>query len=144
MIPHLPQRPRQMWGSREGETSIRRRQLAAEPVGGLGERVERVPLATRADRGGADDQGAVCDGFGDGGVFAGGVEDGGGVNGRFGAFKGDAVFVDEAQIAEAEVVHRPGDGSDVVGVAGADEDDGEAGEFVSGEHSWLILGGVNL
>jgi hypothetical protein len=47
--------------------------------------------------------------------------------------------MDRQQIAEAEVVHRPGDRSNVVGIARADENDGQAVEFVLGEHSWLIL-----
>ncbi len=86
-----------------------------------------------AHGGGADDEGAVGDGLGYGGEFGGGVQDGGGVDGGAGGFEWDGVFIDDAEVGEAEVVHRAGDGADVLWVAGADEDDGDAVESF-GEH----------
>jgi len=128
----------------QGQAPFGRRQLAAQPIAGFGEGVERLLLAARTYRRCPDDQGAIGDGFGDGSVFAGRFEHGGGIDCRFRPFKGDPVLIHKTKIAEAEVIHCPGDRSDVVGVAGADEDDTEPVEFVFGEiwaeHPWFILG----
>ena len=43
------------------------------------------------------------------------------------AWKGDGEIVDDAEIGEGEVMHGAGYGTDVLGVAGAAEDDGEVG-----------------
>jgi len=88
-----------------------------------------------ADGGGAGDEGAVGDGLGDGRELSGGGEDGGGVDGGAGGFERDGILVDDAEVGEAEVVHGAGDGADVLRVAGADEDDGDAVKFRRGEHA---------
>jgi len=99
-----------------------------------------------ADGGGAGDEGAVGDGFGEGGEPAGLLHDGGGAHGGFGGlgvfdlsgFEGGGVVVDDAEVGEAEVLHGAGGGTDVAGVAGADEDDGEAGAICCGEHGSIV------
>ena len=60
------------------------------------------------------------------GELAGVLEDGGGVHGGFGRGEGDGEVVDDAEVGEAEVVHGAGYGADVRGIAGANEDDGDA------------------
>ena len=91
-----------------------------------------------ADGGGANDEVAVGDGFGDGGADGRGVEDGGGIDGGARAFERHGEVVDDAEVGEAEVMHRPGDGADVIGVARADEDDSYPGEsrFIQHEDSF--------
>jgi len=107
----------------------------------MGEGVERMFEDAVADGGGSEDQGAVGDGFGDGGWLGGGLEDAGGMNGGFFSgqrgFEGDGKVVDDAEVGEAEVVYGAGDGSDVRGIAGADEDDVEAG-LLLGEHEDMV------
>lgn len=88
-----------------------------------------------ADGGGADDEGAVGDGLGYGGEFGCGGEDGGRIDGGACGFEWDRVLVDDAEVGEAEVVHRAGDGADVLRVAGADENDGDAVEIFRREHA---------
>ena len=51
-----------------------------------------------------------------------------------GCFEGGGEVVDDAEVREAEVLHGAGGGADVGGVAGADENDGEAGAGGGGEH----------
>ena len=117
--------------------------------GGFGQGVEGMVELAGADSGGAEDEGAVGDGGGEGGVFGGRGEDGGGVDGGFLGGLGVGVFcqecssergteiVDDAEVREAEVVHGAGDGTDVGGVAGANEDDDDAGT-VLGEHELMV------
>ena len=96
-----------------------------------------------ADGGGGDDEGAVGDGGGEGVVATGVGHDvlrgyGGWVvelqGFQLGGFEGGGEVVDDAEVGEAEVLHGAGGGSDVGGVAGAYEDDGEAGAGGGGEH----------
>ena len=113
---------------------VGRCEFSAEHVADFGEGVKGMLFAAEADCGGADDEGAIGDGLGDFCELAGGFEDGGGVDGRAGPFEGDGVFIDQAQVAKAEVIHGAGDGADVVGVASADEHHAEPAEFVFAEH----------
>jgi hypothetical protein len=107
----------------------------------VSEGVERVLEDAVADGGSSEDQSAVGDGFGDGGGLGGGLEDAGGVDGGLFSgqrgFEGDGKVVDDAEVGEAEVVHGAGDGADVRGIAGADEDDVEAG-LLLGEHEDMV------
>ena len=79
-----------------------------------------------ADSGGAEDQGAVGDGVGDGLVLGGVLEDARRIDCGLGRCEWDGVLVDNAQLGVAEVVHGAGDGADVGGVACADEHDDDA------------------
>jgi len=100
-----------------------------------------------ADGGGAGDEGAVGDGFGEAGESASLLHDGGGAYGGLrglgvfdlGGLEWGGVVVDDAEVGEAEVLHGAGGSADVAGVASADEDDGEAGAICCGEHGLLYV-----
>ena len=81
-----------------------------------------------------DDEGAVGDGFGDGGEGPGFGKDGGGIDGGACSLEGDGVVVDHAQMAEAEVMHGPGHRADVAGITGAHQHDRDAVELWAGLH----------
>lgn len=74
--------------------------------------------------GGADDEGAIGDGFGDGGTDAGGLEDVRAADGGDGFTEGDIVGIDEAEIGKPEVRDGAGGRPDVERVAGGDENNG--------------------
>jgi len=102
------------------------------------------------DGGGAADERAVCDGVRERGEEAGGGHDGGGADGRFrmemtilelGGFERRGEFVDDAEVAETEVLQGASCGTDVLRVAGADEDDGEAHAGGGGEHRFIVVSG---
>jgi len=116
-----------------------------EDWGGLLEGEDGTGKVAVADGCGGGDEGAIRDGFGEGGEAAGLLHDGGGGDGGFGSelggfelggFEGGGVVVDDAEVVEAEVLHGAGGGADVAGVAGADQDDGEAGACGGEEHGF--------
>jgi len=121
-------------------------QLGEDAGGGLLEGEDGAMEVAFADGGGAGDEGAVGDGFGKGGEAAGLLHDGGCAYGGFGGLgvfdlgglEGGGVVVDDAEVCEAEVLHGAGGGADVAGVAGAYEDDGEAGAICCGEHESIV------
>ena len=125
----------------EGEAVV----LGAEHDGdgggrGGGEEVGR-PFAGRlgvvavesAAVGGAGDEGAVGDGFGEGVEHLAVVEDASGVAGHGGGILHVHALarVDEGQLREAHVHHGAADGADVAAVDGVDEDDADV---VEGSH----------
>lgn len=91
------------------------------------------------DAGGAEDEGAVGDGVGQGGKFAGGGEDGCCTDGGAGLVPGGSPGLDDAEVVEAEVDHGAGGGTDVERVAGVDEDNGDA---MGRDEVWLGHGAV--
>lgn len=109
---------------------------------GFGERLQRVFEDPLANRRGAEDYSAVCDGFGDCGEFKRGVDYAGGVDGSFCGLERDGELVDDAKMAEAEVVHGAGRGTDIGWIACADENYDDAILMV-GEHRF-ILGGARV
>jgi hypothetical protein len=76
--------------------------------------------------GGADDEGAVGDGFRDGLEFFGAGQEGRRAHRGTGFAKGKFVGVDYAKVEEAEVTHGAGGSADVERVAWRNEDDVEA------------------
>jgi hypothetical protein len=81
---------------------------------------------------GANDEGAVGDGFGDGFEFFGAGEERHGADGGTGFAEGWIVRVDDAQVEEAEIAHGPGGGADIERVARGNQDDAELGELGCG------------
>ncbi len=94
--------------------------------------MQRLAEFAIADGGGADDEGAIGDGFGDGRIFAGVSHELRGADGGFGFAPGGFVGSDEAEVGRAEITDGAGRGSDVEGIAGGDEDDAEIFEMRGG------------
>ena len=74
-----------------------------------------------ADGGGADDERAVGDGFGDGGEFFGGDEDRSASDGGASLTEGGFVRLDDAHAEEAEVAHGASGRADVQRIARRDQ-----------------------
>jgi hypothetical protein len=115
--------------------------------GGLLEGEDGLGELSDANGGGADDEGGVGDGCGQGVKAASVLEDGAGGDGgaggvklavELGGFKGSGEVVDEVEVREAEVVESAGGGADVERVARANEDGGEVGAGGGGEHGTRI------
>jgi hypothetical protein len=104
------------------------------------EAMDGVLQVTMPDRGGADNERAIGDGFGDGGEFFGAGEYGCGADGGASAFESDVVGIDDAEMKKSEVAHGSGGSADVKRVAGVDEDDAEAVEFWGSEQDGLFYG----
>lgn len=82
-----------------------------------------------AEGGGADDEGAVADGFSKGLEFFGAGEEGRGADGGTGFAESEFVGVDDAEVEEAEIAHGAGGGADVERVARGYEDEVEMVEL---------------
>lgn len=82
---------------------------------------------TVAERGGADDERAVGDSFGEGGEFFGLLHDGGGADGGAGFAESEVVGLDDTEVEESEVAHGASGGAEVEWVAGADQNNTEVG-----------------
>jgi hypothetical protein len=114
----------------EGDTACSK--AFAEEGRGLLEAFHGVLRFAAAEGGGADDEGAVSEGFGKGFEFFGAGKNRGGAYGGTGFAKGKFVGVDDAKMEEAEIAHGAGCSADVERVARSDEDDAEAVELVGG------------
>ncbi len=79
-----------------------------------------------ADGGGADDERAVRDGFGDGSENLGLCQDRGCSNGRTSLVKCRIVWMHQPQLTESEVAHGTRGGPDVERVSRRYENNGEA------------------
>ena len=78
-----------------------------------------------AEGGGADDEGAVGNRFGDRLKLFGAGEQRRGTDGGTGFAEGQLVRIDDAKMKEAEIAHGAGGGADVERVARGNEDDAE-------------------
>ena len=96
--------------------------------------MERVLQGSLADCRGAYNECAVGNCIGDGreGCCAG--EYGGGIDCGPRCFKGNGIVVDEAEMAEAEVMHGPCHRANIVRIARAYQDDAYAVELLGREH----------
>jgi len=90
------------------------------------------------ERAGAEDEGAVGDGFGEGFKDFGVAEQVGGAYGGFGFHPIHGEGGDYAQAAEAEVGHGAGGCADVEGVARGDEDYFDAVGLGGGEQGLIL------
>ena len=95
---------------------------------------DRLVGLAAIERCGADDEGGIGDGLGDGCRFVGGLQKIFGANGGFGF--APVVFIrrNDGKAIEAEVGHGASSRPYIEGVARRDEDDGEAGEA----RNWVI------
>lgn len=93
---------------------------------GLLEALDGMLHFTVADGCGANDEGAVRDGFGDGGEFFGGGENRGSADGGARFAEGQFVGIHDAEVEEAEVAHGASGCADIERIARVDEDDAEA------------------
>src|ERR1700691_1583169 len=109
-------------------------EMLAEGGGSGFQTLEGFARSATAAVGGADDERAVGDGLGNGGVLFGGGEDGLGVDGGAGFAECDVVGMDHAEVERSEVGHRAGRCSDVERVTAGDEDDAETVQFCGGKH----------
>jgi hypothetical protein len=99
--------------------------MGADESGGVLEAMDGEADIAFGGAGGADDEGGSSDGGGEGVKVTGGEQDVAGVRAGAGFVGGDAVGLDQAEIGEAEVGHGAGDGANIEGIAGLDEDDAQ-------------------
>ena len=81
---------------------------------------------------GAYDQRAIGHGFGDGGKFAGLLQDSVSSDGRAGLTECDFVWIHQAKLGESEIAHSARGGSDIQRIARGNQDDFERTHGVCG------------
>ena len=93
------------------------------------EAFDGVLRVAAANGGGADDESAVRDGFGNSLELFGAGEKRRGTHGRACFTKGQFVWIHDAKMEEAEVAHGAGGGANVERIARVDEDDAQVIEL---------------
>ena len=111
--------------------------LADEGSGGFEAADDMVGFA-RTHGGGAEDQGTIGDGVGNGGEFLGIGEQIGGANGGAGFAKGQLVRIDDAQVLETEIGHNACGGSEIEGITSGDQDDAKLIEMGRSGHAEIL------
>ena len=91
---------------------------------------------------GAENEGGVADGFGEGGGFTRVGEEFGSADGGAGFAPVGLVRRDDGEVRETEVSHGTGDCADVERVARGDEDDGDAIALVLREQGMIVEPGI--
>jgi hypothetical protein len=92
-----------------------------------------------SDGGGADDERAIGDGLGNGGEFlCGGKDIGRRTYGGASALKSYIVWVNDAQVEEAEIAHGAGRCADIQGIASVDKDHAQAIEFKRRRQAFIL------
>jgi len=114
-------------------------EVVADLSGGFGKAEGFLDGAAAIEGAGAEDEGAVGDGFGEGFVDAGVAEQIGCADGGFGFHPVLGEGGDDGEVMEAEVGHGSGGGADVEGVARGDEDDVEAVGLGLGEQTTILV-----
>ena len=93
------------------------------------EALNEVLRFAAANGGGADDESAVRNGFGNSLELFGASEKRRGAHGRACFTKSQFVGIDDAKVEEAEVAHGAGGGANVERIARVDEDDAQVIEL---------------
>ena len=122
----------------EGDAAVVAGQLSFQERGEGGEGDDGLLWFAMGEGAGAGDEGAIGEGFGQGGEFAGGGEEVGRADGGFGFTPVGRVGRCDGEMGEAEVGHGAGDGADVERVARGDEDDFEAVALGGGEQGSIV------
>lgn len=115
-----------------------RGQAAADQASAVLEPFEGMTESAAADGGGADDQGAIGDGVGQGGEFAGVGQDLCATGGGAGLAEGGRVGLDDAQMRKAEIAHGAGGRAEIEGIARGHQDDTQAFGLRRGQQNGLF------
>ena len=122
----------------EEKRDVARAQAAPDQARGTFGAANRLMEMARADRGGANDESAIGDGFGNGFELLGARENGRSADSGAGLPKRGSVGLHNAKVAKAEIAHRARGGADVEGVARLDEDDAQVVGFSGAEQAPIL------